>query len=157
MRVRVLASGMGNAIEVSMATIQTRLKPGTYRLREDVPPLRVDKRRTRDWRYNPIKAGMRFFYKEWTYSPRDDEFKITEHRLYPVGDYEHDSVTPDESTNTRILEELLERVEETPSLWIRREHGGWYALEVLDRLWADGTISMAQVQEHAARVDGEES
>lgn len=126
---------------------QTKLTPGTYRLLGDLPPLRQDKRKTRDWRYLPMKAGTLFFYKEWTYAPGDDESKLfTEQRLYPVGDYEHDSVSPNESYLTRQLEETLATLTDTPSLWLRREHSGRTALGVLDRLASDGKFTLADVQ-----------
>ena len=125
--------------------IQTKLTPGTYRLLDDLPALRKDKRRN-DWRYKPMKAGTRFFYTEWTYSPSDDDRKVIECRLYPVGDYSHDSVSPNESSQTRDLEELLVRVEETPSLWMRREHESGTALGALDQLLIAGKITMEDVQ-----------
>lgn len=126
---------------------QAMLTPGTYRLCEDLAPLRADKRKTTDWRYMPIKAGTLFFYKEWTYAPGDDETKtITEQHLYPIGSYEHDSVTPNESALTRQLEESLLPIADTPSRWLRREHGGNTALGVLDQLALAGKITLAEVQ-----------
>lgn len=135
-----------------MEKAQTRLEPGTYRLIMDFPPLREDKRKMRDWRYKPIKIGTLFFYKEWTYAPGDDETRLhTEQRLYPTGDYEHISVSPNESMATRQLKDLLTRVDDTPSLWIRREHGGSSALGALDVLVADGKVTLQEVQQAVER------
>ncbi len=129
-----------------MSTIQTKLKPGTYRLTVDMPALRDDKRRTRDWRCQPMELGTLFFYTEWTYSPCDDETKVTEHRLYPVRCHSSESVSPNETYTTRLLEESLMRVEETPSLWLRREHSSRTALGVLDTLFTSGKLTLADVQ-----------
>jgi hypothetical protein len=138
-----------------MRKAQTKLVPGTYRLIGEMPALRKDNRRTSDWRYNPIKPGQLFFYKEWEYAPNDDRpyVKIIEQRLYPVGDYEHMSVAPNESAETRNLEESLIQVEDTPSLWVRREHSARFALDVLDALVASGRISLMDVKIYAATAD----
>jgi len=138
-----------------MATIQTKLKPGTYRLMRDIAPLRKDKRKTRDWKCNPVTAGTLFFYSEFTYSPHDDDRSFTEHRLYPVGCYSSESVAPNESSATRELEELLIPVDDTPSLWLRREHSSRSGLAVLDRLCAEGKLTLAEVQA-AAKANDEE-
>lgn len=140
-----------------MSKAQTRLTPGTYILKSLYPldALREDKRRTNDWRYNPIRVGQRFFYKEWTYAPGDDEtITSTEQRIYPVGDYEHLSVKPGESDRTRQLEELLVRVEDTPSLWLRREHSLYCGLQVLDVLVATGKVTLAEIQAIANKEEG---
>jgi hypothetical protein len=79
--------------------IQTKLTPGTYRCTENVSVLRDDKRRTSDWRYQPILAGTLFFYTEWTYEPCDDGRKVTECRLYPVGKY-----SSEECASQRIVQ-----------------------------------------------------
>ena len=117
---------------------QTRLVPGTYRLREDLPALRKDGRRSRDWRYQPIKAGTLFFYSE-------------PGALWPAGEHSHDSVPIDESIATRYLEELLVRVDETPSHWVRREHSSSFACDILDGLLTLGKITMPDIQQ-AARL-----
>jgi hypothetical protein len=138
-----------------MPKAQTKLAPGTYRCLADFPPLRKDNRRSTDWRYNPIKHGTLFFYKEWEYTPNDDkpEVVITEQRIYPVGDYEHLSVAPNESTATRDLEESLIRIEDTPSLWLRREHCTRMGLDVLDGLVLSGRLTLADVQAYASIAD----
>jgi len=138
-----------------MIKAQTRLVPGTYRFIGEMSALRNDKRRSSDWRYNPIKSGQLFFYKEWEYAPNDDrpDVTITEQRIYPVGDYEHMSVAPNETAKTRDLEEALIPVEDTPSLWIRREHSVSFGLTVLDALVASGRISLMDVKIYAATAD----
>lgn len=141
-----------------MSKAQTRLEPGTYRLcGDDLPPLRSDKRKHNDWRYNTIHAGQLFFYNEWTYAPNEEkpEATVTEQRIYPVGRYETESVRPNESSETRILEESLVRLEETPSLWIRRAHGLHTGLRVLDVLVATGKLTMGQVMEIANSVESQ--
>lgn len=132
---------------------QTKLIPGTYRLLEDLPPLVNDKRKTRDWRCCPMKAGTLFFYQEWAYAPDEEKpsIRITEQRIYPVGCYQSESVAPNESSKTRQLEELLTREEETPSLWLRREHGSSVALGVLDELFSAGKVTMDDVELAADR------
>jgi hypothetical protein len=127
-----------------MASIQTKLVPGTYRLTEDLPPLVNDKRRSRDWKCCPMKRGQLFFYTEWTYAPDEErpERMRTEHRLYPLGSYQHDSVSPDLSSATRVLEECLERVDETPGLWFRREHSGGSPFGAIDELCKQGRFSL---------------
>lgn len=132
---------------------QTKLIPGTYHLTVDLPALRKDKRRSTDWRCQPMKAGTLFHYTEWTYVPGDDpEVTLTEQRIYPVGGYEHESVRPDETISTRDLEECLSRVDETASLWLRRNsHGGFTVFGVIDELVSSGKISMVDVQEAVTR------
>jgi hypothetical protein len=135
---------------------QTRLRPGPYRLVEDFGPLLKDKRRTRDWRCQVIKAGTIFFYSEWTYHPNEDkpEVSYTETRLYPVGAYSSESVSVNESEQTRDLEEMLVRIDETPSLWVRREHGGSTGLGALDVLCEEGKITLDDVKQAAEKYLG---
>lgn len=127
---------------------QTRLVPGVYRLREDLPALRNDKRKTRDWRCRPMARGTLFFYQEVTFYPFDDARTYTEQRIWPIGEYEHFGVSPGESYDTRQLEEMLERQEETPSQWLRREHSGTaVAHGTIDKLFEQGKITIEDVQQ----------
>lgn len=131
-----------------------KLTPGTYRLTADLEALLKDKRRTRDWSFNPIKTGTLFFYTEWTYSPADDGRMVTERRLYPVGRYSSESLSPYADQKAfRKLEALLERIDETPSLWLRREHEIGTGLRVLDALAKAGIVTLETIQNIANRVE----
>lgn len=134
--------------------VPTRLTPGTYRLiGDDHPALRKDNRRKHDWKCQPIERGTVFFYTEHTYNPGDSERQATEQLLYPVGCYQHEGVAPNESSATRLLEECLERVEETPSLWLRRVHSTSTGLGALDILFEQGKLTMQDVQSAVAIYD----
>ena len=97
------------------------------------------------WRYRPIEAGELFFYTEVTFAP--DETRptctITQHELYPETQLSVSSVDPRDVVE---LVELLERVEETPTMWLRRLHGGQTAMRILDVLVADGRLTMDEVK-----------
>lgn len=127
-----------------MSEVQTRLTPGKYRLLGDLAPLRKDKRRTSDWRYNPIETGTLFYV-----TVRNWRNGTTEYRIYPTSERHGDlySVAPNESYETRFLEEALVRVDETVSDWLRREHAGInITFGVLDELERAGKITLADVQ-----------
>lgn len=137
-----------NTVNQATSPVQTRLVPGTYRLSEECGPLRNDKRKKNDWRCNKIAAGTLFFYTEWTYAPSEEhpQATVTERRLFPVGCYGSEGVAPNESHLTRELEELLVAVDESPSLWLRREHSTAAGLDVLDNLFACGKLTLADVK-----------
>jgi hypothetical protein len=110
---------------------------GTFRVTQDLPAVRPDKRKTRDWRAMPIKKGellaVRYcdVYKRW--------------HIFPDGGYEHEAVLLKDVPD---LVRALEPVEDTPSLWLKREHGRIHAAPgILDVLVAEGTLTMAQVKE----------
>lgn len=135
---------------------QTKLVPGTYRLQENLPPLRKDARKSgSDWRYRLMRAGTLFFYTEWTYAPNEEkpDVTITEQRIFPIGSSSIRGVSPNESYKTRQLEELLIPVSDTATFFMLREHGGQTAMRVIDKLIELGKTTLDEVREIANSVD----
>lgn len=132
----------------------TKLEPGTYRLRQDVKNPHPDKRVRHDWRCFAVwEAGMIFRVEEHPLAtdvpPRGIGHKA--HRVWH-GAYGHQSF---DSWNEKWewLAPHLERLEEKPSDWIKREHGSMSggALGALDLLVEDGVLTMEKVQEAVNR------
>lgn len=122
-------------------TVDSSVLPeGTYRLRAGVPAPAPDKRKRHDWRARGAKAGDLFVVTTYFVDPKAPRWLVT----YPSGEYAHYSVRLHEHPE---LVELLEPVQETPSLWLAREHNGLRITHgILDRLVADGTVTLDQVK-----------
>lgn len=130
-----------------MTTMTTKntICPGTYRLKRDMPALKPDKRKRYDWRADMVKADTLFCVDQGFYGHNVDIF-----HMWPSGDYEStaEPLCVDGVISKPDWADALEPVQETPSMWFRREHNGYRNLgrDVLDRLVADGVITLSTVQ-----------
>ena len=125
------------------------LTPGTYRLTKDLPPLKIDRRKTHDWRYLPMSADSLFAYTEWDMGPPGTP--VMKRDLRPSGGYDPVDPTNISPYDCRELVAALEPIEDTPSLWLAREHSGLgLARGILDCLVAAGKITLEDVKSAAA-------
>lgn len=125
------------------------LEPGTYRLTRDLPALEPDKRKTRDWRAQPMKAGT-LFYVARTEKPSDD-VPDWARDIWDARSYAFKCVRQRNGQTSAIsaLVSALERVYEWPSTWLDREHrcSPNLASHVLDILVRQRFVSMQMVKE----------
>ncbi len=126
------------------------MKPGTYRLTADVPAIYPDRRKHHDWRAAPVKAGTLVIVSEWYALPG----LIC---AYPSGAYSHHRVSAKEAPHF-FAALSPEPIEETPSQWLAREHGGMQtARYILDRLVEAGLVTLEQIQQAADDLEEDES
>ena len=117
------------------------MEDGTYRITRAFGPLKPDKRVKHDWRALPIDEGELFSVttiRDWA-----GEHKHTRQVIRPaycrwasIQNMPIDAIPAD----------ALERIEETPELWLRRTDNANWALETLDELVESGVCTMDQVQ-----------
>jgi uncharacterized protein (DUF2249 family) len=127
-----------------LTELLARITPGTYRLTCDVRNPKPDRRAKYDWRmFETFKAGTRFAVERNsdTYNGRTAEWL----EFSMPGKYRSATL----NTNPDLLGVIvpyLERIEEKASDLLTREGWSHLAPFVLDRLVAQGTITLDQIQ-----------
>lgn len=124
----------------------TDLEPGIYRLTEDCPAHAPDKRKRDDWRAAPMQAGMLFAIRNW-------RGYVDIAKLHS---YSHESIRLDEAL---FLGKLVRVTEPTARQYLLFRHGrGSYpgaAVAILDRLMADGLLTIKAIDRMLAEDDAE--
>lgn len=119
------------------------LTPGTYRTSRDVAAISPDRRMRRDWRATAVKKGTIVHVRPFQL---DDDRTVLE--LW-AGEWPHQSIGVRDAAE---LIAALEPVQDTPGLWMDREHNGYGARMILNQLVKDGVVTLDQVKaayEHA--------
>jgi hypothetical protein len=148
-----------NYLEAQEIIQSLNLQPGTYRLTKDLPAIKPDKRSTRDWRCQELKAGMMFCVEDnsWELHP---ELQTNGAKLLVVfhqNGYSFKNIRVQAGDQNKHVEFLqaLERVEEKPSDWLTRTSNGVWASDVLDRLVETGRVTLSEIQETVEKLKNE--
>jgi hypothetical protein len=124
---------------------RTDIKPGVYVLVTAQPAIKLDKRMVRDWRAAPIPAGTEFVVGDAHFS------STTVLEIHRLGAYSHHVVLVDRLPDGFVAS--LAPVESlAPSQFLASQHCAGLAEDILDRLEADGVVTMEQVKTALARV-----
>jgi hypothetical protein len=135
--------------------------PGTYRLSVTLPPLAKDGRRHSDWRYLPLLRGTLFIYTEHfedhKVQGKRKPVTIVQRWLRPVGKLMAIDPFTSRYFNARDLVAALVPVEETPSMYLRREHNVTpsTATHLIDLLAEQGKLTLDEVKKMAGTVHEE--
>lgn len=114
------------------------LEKGTYRLTRDVKNPHPDRRVKRDWRCVPVwEKGEKFHVEQWN----PDQVNVVRR----IDGYNYQEMSVHNGDLCELIESL-ERVEETPSEYLKRRRNDRGALEMLDWLVANGKLSMLDLQ-----------
>lgn len=131
----------------------TKLEPGTYRLRIDVENPKPDRRQRHDWRaLVKWEKGMVFRVRFDPYLKSPDANDVDALELWH-GRYPHMSFSSWREGFWELLAPYLDRIDETPSQWMRREHGhdAGAPWGILDMLVAEGRLTLDDVKELTER------
>lgn len=122
----------------------TKLEPGTYRLTKTIQNPRPDRRARHDWRLlQTWHEGMIFRVQSWGAFKPSERFELWH------GPW---CATPG-GTIWEHIAPHLQRIDEKPSDFLKREHPGMsLAAAALDLMVANGVVTLDQVKEYLQRA-----
>jgi hypothetical protein len=130
------------------------LKPGVYRLTEDVVNPVRDKRKTDVWNAEKFKAGTKFIYEEFVDTRGKDDVPFTDKRLHIL--YRYGDARPNTKQWDAIVPKLMPIPESFETWLIERWHSpsdSIPARELFSKLGEMGRLTLKDLKEAWSEVE----